>query len=83
MAADPSDLMDMAERVLSLAQQTADYAIADTRLEAHETLGWTRREADEIVTRALREAEQIKQISGKGGNAGQIITRRGRHAIPD
>jgi len=45
--------------VLSLAQQTADQAIADARREADETLGRARREADEVLTKARRQAEQI------------------------
>ena len=50
---------DLAARVLSLAQQTADQAIADARREADETLGRARREADEVLTKARRQAEQI------------------------
>src|SRR5437764_12957623 len=42
------DNMDTAARVLSLAQLTADQAIADARREADETLGRARREADEV-----------------------------------
>jgi cell division septum initiation protein DivIVA len=42
------DNMDLVARVLSLAQQTADQAIADAR-----------RECDEILTKARRQAEQI------------------------
>src|SRR6516162_11266661 len=37
------DNMDTAARVLALAQQTADQAIADARREADETLGRARR----------------------------------------
>jgi DivIVA domain-containing protein len=51
--------MDTAARVLALAQQTADQAIADARREADETLGRARREADEILGKARRQAEQI------------------------
>jgi hypothetical protein len=53
------DNMDLAARVLSLAQQTADQAIADARREAEETLGRTRRACDEVMTKARRQAEQI------------------------
>src|ERR1700690_462665 len=53
------DNMGSAARVLSLAQQTADQAIADARREADETLGRARREADEVLTKARRQAEQI------------------------
>jgi DivIVA domain-containing protein len=51
--------MDTAARVLQLAQQTADQAIADARREADEHLGRARREADEILGKARRQAEQI------------------------
>jgi DivIVA domain-containing protein len=53
------DNMDTAARVLQLAQQTADQAIADARREADETLGRARREADDILTKARRQSEQI------------------------
>jgi DivIVA domain-containing protein len=55
----PADNMDTAARVLQLAQQTADQAIADARREADEHLGRARREADEILGKARRQAEQI------------------------
>jgi DivIVA domain-containing protein len=48
-----------AARVLSLAQHTADQAIADARREADETLGRARREAGEVLAKARRHAEQI------------------------
>ena len=54
-----ADNMDTAARVLQLAQQTADQAIADARREADETLGRARREADDILTKARRQSEQI------------------------
>ncbi len=53
------DNMDVAARVLSLAQQTADQAIADARREADATLARARRECDEVLTKAVRQAEQI------------------------
>ena len=53
------DNMDLAARVLSLAQQTADQAIADARRAADETLGRARYEADKVLTMARRQAEQI------------------------
>jgi cell division septum initiation protein DivIVA len=46
-------------RVLALAQQTADQAIADARHEADETLSRAGREADEILGKARGQAEQI------------------------
>lgn len=51
--------MGTAARVLVLAQQTADQAIADARREAEETLGRARHEADGILANARRQAEQI------------------------
>lgn len=51
--------MDSIARVLSLAQQTADQAVADARREAGETLGQARREASDILARARHQAEQI------------------------
>jgi DivIVA domain-containing protein len=48
-----------AARVLSLAQHTADQAIADARREADETISRARREAGEVLTKARRQAEQI------------------------
>ena len=53
------DNMDLAARVLSLAQMTADQAIADARRAADETLGRARRECDVVLTKARRQAEQI------------------------
>jgi DivIVA domain-containing protein len=52
------DHMGAAARVLSLAQHTADQAIADARREADDTLGRARREAGEVLTKARRQAEQ-------------------------
>ncbi len=51
--------MGTVARVLALAQQTADQAIADARREAGETLGRARHEADEILGKARQQAEQI------------------------
>jgi cell division septum initiation protein DivIVA len=51
--------MESVARVLSLAQQTADQAVADARREAGEALGKARREADEVLTNARRQAEQV------------------------
>jgi DivIVA domain-containing protein len=55
----PGHNMDSIARVLSLAQQTADQAVADARREAGETLGQARREASDILGRARHQAEQI------------------------
>jgi hypothetical protein len=61
--------MDMAARVLQLAQQTADQAIADARREADEHLGRARREADEILGRARRQAKQIRAKAKRSGGS--------------
>jgi DivIVA domain-containing protein len=55
----PGHNMDSVARVLSLAQQTADQAVADARREAGETLGQARREAGDILSKARHQAEQI------------------------
>ena len=51
--------MDTVARVLVLAQQTADQALADARRGAGETLGRARRAADEILGKARGQAEQM------------------------
>jgi DivIVA domain-containing protein len=51
--------MNSITRVLSLAQQTADQAVADARREADDTLGRARREAGDILNKARHQAEQI------------------------
>jgi cell division septum initiation protein DivIVA len=51
--------MNSITRVLSLAQQTADQAVADARREADDTLGRARREAGDIINKARHQAEQI------------------------
>ena len=59
MATNRNNDFGTAARVLSLAQQTADQAIADARREADETLRRARREADDVLTKARRQAEQV------------------------
>jgi DivIVA domain-containing protein len=59
MADTQSTNMNSIARVLSLAQQTADQAVADARREAGETLGRARREASDILGKARHQAEQI------------------------
>ena len=54
-----ADGMGTVARVLALAQQTADQAIADARREASDTLGRARHEADEILGKARQQAEQL------------------------
>jgi DivIVA domain-containing protein len=51
--------MESVARVLTLAQQTADQAVADARREADETLSRARREANDILSKARRQAEQV------------------------
>jgi DivIVA domain-containing protein len=51
--------MNSVARVLSLAQQTADQAVADARREADEALGRARREVDDILGNARRQAKQV------------------------
>ena len=53
-----------ASRVLVLAQETADKAIADARREADETLGRARLAADEILVRARRAAQEVVRSAG-------------------
>jgi hypothetical protein len=53
------DNMDNAARVLSLAQQVADQAIADACRAADETLGRARYEADKVLIKARDQAVQI------------------------
>jgi DivIVA domain-containing protein len=55
----PGHDMNSITRVLSLAQQTADQAVADARREADDTLGRARREAGDIINKARHQAEQI------------------------
>jgi len=55
----PGQNVDSIARMLSIAQQTADQAVADARREASETLGQARREATDILSKARRQAEQI------------------------
>jgi cell division septum initiation protein DivIVA len=53
------DNLDVAARVLVLAQRTADEAIDAARGEADQTLGRARSETEVILAKALRQAEQI------------------------
>jgi DivIVA domain-containing protein len=55
----PAHNMDSIARVLGLAQQTADQAVAGARREADETLSRARREASDLLTSARHQAEQI------------------------
>src|SRR5579859_7556725 len=51
--------LESVARVLTLAQQTADQAVAEARREADETLGQARRQAGDILSKARQQAEQI------------------------
>src|SRR5262245_58820376 len=51
------DDMDVASRVLELAQQTADVAVADAKREAEEILARARQEAEKIIAEAKARAE--------------------------
>jgi DivIVA protein len=57
---DKGRAMDVAARVLALAQQTADQAVSDARREADATLVQARHEADTILKKARREAKDIR-----------------------
>jgi hypothetical protein len=57
------DNMDLAARVLALAQLTADQAIADARREADQTLLRARQEADIVLTMAREQAMEIVQAA--------------------
>ncbi|HZR54780.1 MAG TPA: DivIVA domain-containing protein [Streptosporangiaceae bacterium] len=59
MTGSPGQNVESIARMLSIAQQTADQAVADARREASETLGQARREAGDILSKARRQAEQI------------------------
>ena len=56
----PRRNMEIARRVLALAQQTADQAIADAHREAEHRISQAQREADEILREARREAKEIR-----------------------
>jgi DivIVA domain-containing protein len=69
-------------RVLSLAQQTADQAVADARREADETLGRARREADDTIKNARHQAEQItSDARARSENLERDAQERYRHAL--
>ena len=71
-----------AARVLSLAQQTADQAIADARREADEALGRARREVDDILSNARRQAEQItSDARARAQSLERDAQERHRHAM--
>jgi DivIVA domain-containing protein len=74
--------MESVARVLSLAQQTADQAVADARREAGETLGKARLEADEVLAKARRQAEQItSDARAHAEDLERDAQERHRHAL--
>jgi DivIVA domain-containing protein len=78
----PSHNMDSVARVLSLAQQTADQAVADARREAGETLGQARREAGDILSKARHQAEQItNDARARSENLDRDAQERHRQAL--
>ncbi len=62
--------MDMTARILSLAQQTADQAIADANAEAARIIAEARDEAEHIVAEARAAAGQIGADAGETGSSG-------------
>jgi DivIVA domain-containing protein len=82
MAATPVTSVDSITRMLSLAQQTADQAVADARREAGETLGQARREAGDILSKARLQAEQItSDARARSENLERDAQERHRQAL--
>jgi DivIVA domain-containing protein len=80
--APPAHNMESIARVLSLAQQTADQAVADARREASETLGQARREASDILGKARHQAEQItNDARARSENLDRDAQERHRQAL--
>jgi DivIVA domain-containing protein len=74
--------VDSITRVLSLAQQTADQAVADARREAGETLSQARREANDILGKARHQAEQItSDARARSENLDRDAQERHRQAL--
>jgi DivIVA domain-containing protein len=74
--------MDSVARVLGLAQQTADQAVADARREAGETLGRARREASDLLNNARHQAEQItNDARARSENLDRDAQERHRQAL--
>jgi len=71
------DNMELAARVLSLAQQTADQAIVLARREADETLGRARYEAERVLGMAYQQADQIileaRHLASAKGASGRAM----------
>jgi DivIVA domain-containing protein len=82
VAAGPGTSVDSITRMLSLAQQTADQAVADARREAGETLSQARREAGDILSKARRQAEQItSDARARSENLDRDAQERHRQAL--
>jgi DivIVA domain-containing protein len=82
MTATPGASVDSITRMLSLAQQTADQAVADARREAGETLSQARREANDILSKARHQAEQItSDARARSENLDRDAQERHRQAL--
>lgn len=82
MTATPGGSVDSITRMLSLAQQTADQAVADARREAGETLSQARREANDILSKARHQAEQItSDARARSENLDRDAQERHRQAL--
>jgi DivIVA domain-containing protein len=82
MTATPGASVDSITRMLSLAQQTADQAVADARREAGETLSQARREASDILSKARHQAEQItSDARARSENLDRDAQERHRQAL--
>jgi DivIVA domain-containing protein len=82
MTGTPDYNVDSIARVLSLAQQTADQAVADARREADETLSRARREANEILSKARHQAEQVtSDARARSENLDRDAQERHRQAL--
>jgi DivIVA domain-containing protein len=82
MTGTPATSVDSITRMLSLAQQTADQAVADARREAGETLSQARREANDILGKARHQAEQItSDARARSENLDRDAQERHRQAL--
>ena len=78
----PGYNMDSITRVLGLAQQTADQAVANARREAGETLSQARREASDILSKARHQAERItSDARARSENLDRDAQERHRQAL--
>jgi DivIVA domain-containing protein len=78
----PEGNVDKAARILALAQQTADQAIAEAGREAEETRSQARQEADETLGSARRQAEQItSEARGRAEHLERVCQERHLQAM--